>query len=150
RIRIENENGWKVTIPGGGNGFIDVPVGSLAKVTGVVFGQTSIKRDEPFASADAGGQFVYTTVNGESFNGDESFSGGTVATTPFSVVGTDDDPLYYTYRHGSKFSYFFKVPNGTYTLKLYFVDPTSTDTGQRKFTVSANGTTLMKNFDLVA
>jgi beta-galactosidase len=51
---------------------------------------------------------------------------------------------------GSTLNYSYTVPNGKYTLKLFFVDLTSTAAGQRKFNVIANGTTVLKNFDIFA
>jgi hypothetical protein len=99
------------------------------------------------ASANLG---AYVTNAGVQFENDTGFSGGTAETTAFAVGGTDDDPLYYTYRTGTKFSYNFGVPNGKYKLELFFTEPTATAAGQREFNVAAQGKTVLKNIDVFA
>jgi hypothetical protein len=81
---------------------------------------------------------------------DGGFTGGSVSTSAFSVAGTSDDALFYDRRAGSSFTFARTVPNGQYTVKLLFADPTSTASGQRKFNVFAEGTKVISNLDLVA
>jgi beta-galactosidase len=84
------------------------------------------------------------------------------------VNGTDEDPLYQTYRKGMS-GYRFDVPDGTYEVTLRFAEITSagdTDTdgnvvpapggvvtvpvGWRVFDVALNGALLESGLDLVA
>jgi N-acetylneuraminic acid mutarotase len=78
---------------------------------------------------------------------DANFTGGWFASTNFAVANTNDDPLYLSRRAGD-FSYSRAVPNGDYTLKLLFADYLTT--GQRKFNVSAEGKSILSNYDIVA
>jgi beta-galactosidase len=66
------------------------------------------------------------------------------------VAGTDDDPLYSVDAEAQTLHYTFSVPNGKYTLKLFFFDQDSTAAGQRTFNLTANGAELLKHFDIFA
>lgn len=50
----------------------------------------------------------------------------------------------------STFNYKFDVPNGTYKVKLYFADPTSTAANVRKFNVKINNADMLSNYDIFA
>src|SRR5205807_2095404 len=49
---------------------------------------------------------------------------------------------------GSKLSYFLAVPDGSYTIRLHFVDASSTAANQRTFDINLNGSTAQANFDI--
>ena len=57
--------------------------------------------------------------------------------------------LYRTCRWGT-FSYYFAVPNGSYTVNLKFAEPTFPLSGMRKFNVAINGAQVLSDFDVVS
>ena len=69
---------------------------------------------------NAGGP-AYTTSGGTSFLADQSFTGGNTFSSTHSISGTTDQALYQNERWG-QFSYAIPVVNGTYDIKLYFVE----------------------------
>jgi hypothetical protein len=103
----------------------------------------------PVLAINAGGP-TFVLNSGVTYAADSNFTGGTATTTVFDVAGTDNDPIYYSYRSGTTFSYSLAVPNGIYSLVLNWVDPTKTAAGQRKFNVTVEGKQVLTNFDVVA
>jgi malectin (di-glucose binding ER protein)/glycosyl hydrolase family 26 len=97
----------------------------------------------------AGGQ-SYVSPDGQAWETDTAFSGGTSASTTASIAKTTDPALYQTNRYGKSFSYNFGVPNGTYTVDLKFAETYWTTAGQRVFNVSLNNQTALSNFDILA
>jgi hypothetical protein len=94
-----------------------------------------------------------TLTDGRIFSAASGFAhatGGGERTIPFEVAGTSEDELFYTMRWGSDFSFARAVPNGSYTVYLYFSEPTHTAAGERLFDVSAEGTTVLANYDVFA
>lgn len=77
-------------------------------------------------------------------------SGGTTGSnTGVSIVNTDNDTLYHTYRQGATLSYSFDVPNGNYTVKLYFAELDATINGganRRRADISIEGSTVLSNY----
>ena len=51
---------------------------------------------------------------------------------------------------GNELSFQLPVADGTYTLRLFFADPTASGAGQRVFDVVGNGTTLVSGVDVFA
>jgi len=64
-----------------------------------------------------------------------------------NVLNTADDPLYQTFRTGFS-AYRFDITDGEYEIELRFTEPIIGKVGTRIFNVSANGKTLLENFDL--
>lgn len=95
------------------------------------------------------GSGAYTDSNGVSWAADQYFTGGTAAVSSHDVAGTIDDPLYLARRWGA-YTYAIPAANGDYILNLHFSDPLYTEAGKRKFSVKAEGITILDNFDLVA
>lgn len=98
------------------------------------------------------GDGPYTDSKKQVWATDNGFSGGnTTPTYPPSVTGTADPQLYLTQRWGL-FSYSFSVPNGPYTLNLYFAETYAPKqkVGARVFSVTVNGATVLNNFDVFA
>ena len=61
------------------------------------------------------------------------------------------NPIYQNLRYGTlPFTLKIPVPAGVYNLTLKFIDPIVTVPGGRLFTVTANGSPVLYNFDLVA
>ncbi|WP_317192201.1 malectin domain-containing carbohydrate-binding protein [Hymenobacter ruricola] len=71
------------------------------------------------------------------------------------IAGTRDWPLFQTFRYGrEKLRYAFPVPNGEYTVELYFAEPWLGTgggldcTGWRLFDVAINQKTVLQNLDI--
>jgi hypothetical protein len=92
-----------------------------------------------------------------SFSADQYFSGGTTytntATSDLSQITSNPPPaaVFNTERYGT-FSY--TLPNRTagsaQTVTLYFAETYLSASGQRKFNVSINGTSVLSSFDIYA
>jgi subtilisin-like proprotein convertase family protein len=103
------------------------------------------------ARVRAAGTTGFNTSTGLSFSPAAGFTGGTATGATFPVANTVDDLLYSNYRQGTSFSFSRAVTNGAYLLKLYFAEPTTTNTsGKRKFNIVAEGKTLYSNYDVAA
>ena len=88
---------------------------------------------------------------------DRYFSGGYVSQMPraHSLIGTRDQRLYQNSRNG-QFQYDIPLRAGTYQLKLYFAETMYGDNNvagggetSRIFNVSANGKSLLRDFDVI-
>jgi hypothetical protein len=100
---------------------------------------------------NAGGAAVGT------FGDDTAFSGGTAvhstnAIDLSSAIRPAPLSVYQSARTGTSFSYTFKnlSLDGTFILRLHFVEPDFTTMGQRMFRVYINGSRVLNNFDIVA
>jgi hypothetical protein len=69
---------------------------------------------------NAGGG-AYTSSSGATFVPDTSFTGGSTNSTTAAITGTSDPALYKDERWGA-FSYAIPVVNGTYDVRLHFVE----------------------------
>jgi N-acetylneuraminic acid mutarotase len=98
---------------------------------------------------DAGGSTAYMDTTGRVWSADSGFSGGSVSLGSFPVANTADDKLYYTRRWGN-FVYARAVTNGSYVLKLHFMDPFYAEAGFRKFDVFAENGQILNDFDIAA
>lgn len=97
---------------------------------------------------DAGATVPYTDTLGHVWQADGGFTGGGTDNKTFTVAGTSD-PKLYTSRRAGEFSYSHPVVDGNYTLNLLFADWVTT-AGTRKFNVSAEGQSILTNFDVAA
>ena len=95
---------------------------------------------------NAAGQ-TFVDAQGRTWNADNGFVGGTASTGAYDVLGTSDDPLYYTRRYGN-FNYNLALPDGAYKVNLHFADPVNTASGKRKFDVFAENKQIMDDFDI--
>lgn len=104
----------------------------------------------PPVRVNAGGP-QYVDQAGDLFTADSGFRGGFErSSATFTPTGTPDPTLYRTWREGQSFEFVRNVPDGVYTVNLYFADPVSTGSGMREFDVWANGQSLLNHYDLVA
>ncbi|UOQ69960.1 malectin domain-containing carbohydrate-binding protein (plasmid) [Hymenobacter volaticus] len=94
----------------------------------------------------AGGDALTTSFG--RFAADQFFAGGSDFATDQPIAGTQEDALYQSERYGS-FLYSLPVANGTYTVKLHFAELYWDAPGQRLFDVAAEGTTVLKAYDIV-
>jgi hypothetical protein len=93
---------------------------------------------------------AYTDSNGNLWAADTGSTGGTAYTTVSAITGTANPSLFQTMRFGTSFGYTFAVANGSYILNLNFAEPSNQLLGGRTMNVSANGQSLLTNFDTVA
>ncbi len=108
----------------------------------------------------SGTSLVKINSGNGSFNGwdnDRNFNGGTPSSKSFGVNGTSDDALYLNYRFGASFGYNIPVGQGTYTVKLHFLEPFfgapgggPGGTGRRVFNINVEGQGFRTNFDINA
>ena len=93
---------------------------------------------------DAGSTTPYTASNGNVFSADTGYVGGTARTVTNTITGTTDPTLYKTERYGT-WQYAIPVPNGTYDVKLHFVELTNTACNTRVFSVDVLNTPLVND-----
>jgi ELWxxDGT repeat protein len=104
---------------------------------------------------NAGGN-AFSTIDRRNFLADGYFSGGVVSSTiTQEIMGTADDYLYQTGRHGSSFSYNFPTGNGSYDVVLHFAETYYGNTapggvGSRKFHVNMEGVRKLTDYDVFA
>ncbi|WP_439882672.1 InlB B-repeat-containing protein [Pontibacter sp. MBLB2868] len=108
---------------------------------------------------NAGGA-QYTDTQSRTWSADAGFTGGVTAVKSFDVIGTTDDALYLAYRFassGAPFSYNIPLSNGSYTVKLHFVEPyfgapggRAGGSGKRVFNVAMENQQVLSNFDIYA
>jgi archaellum component FlaF (FlaF/FlaG flagellin family) len=105
---------------------------------------------QPFSPIriNAGGP-AYTESPGRIWHADTGFSGGMPESTSLPVSGTTMSPVMQAVRYGIS-EYALTVPNGFYTVKLYFAEISETGAGQRIFNVRLNGSLVLSNFDVCA
>ncbi len=101
----------------------------------------------PIRINSAGG--AYTDSQGRAWSADYAFSGGTAARVSDPITNTVEDVLYRSERWGS-FSYRLTVPAGVYQVTLKFAETYFSRSGQRRFNVAINGTTVLADFDILA
>jgi hypothetical protein len=100
---------------------------------------------------NAGGP-SYVDSQGQTWQADTGFTGGGAFSTSSAISGTSDPTLFRTERYGSPLKYSFSVPNGTYTVNLYFAEIWSGcfSVGCRVFNVLVQGTTAFSSLDVFA
>src|SRR5690606_6096905 len=108
------------------------------------------KADRQQTSADTWGSNSWT----KDFPGTPDFF-ASQRKTHDPIKGTKDWPLFQTFRYGrEKLNFDFPVPDGEYTVELYFNEPWLGTgggldaTGFRLFDVAVNGKTYIKNLDI--
>lgn len=92
----------------------------------------------------------YTDGGGNVWSADYGYTGGSIGNTTDAISGTTDDTLYQSERWDNPVVYQFTVPNGNYTVKLYFADIYSGtwSVGARVFDIQLEGTTVLSNLDI--
>lgn len=80
--------------------------------------------------------------------GSWGYVGGAPGRASQNVLGSTEDPLYQTVRQGLN-AYRCDVPDGTYEVKLLFLEHRFTKIGERVFSVALNGKTVIDKLDLV-
>ena len=91
----------------------------------------------------------YVDAQGNTWNPDSGYTGGSQWSTTNTLANTNAAALYQSVRWGN-FGYQFTVPNGNYTVNLKFAEVSLHSIGQRIFSVAINGAAVLQNFDVVA
>jgi hypothetical protein len=121
-----------------------------SQTVGVTFTVSPASTSAAILSINCGGS-AFTGADGTAWSGDEFYSGGDLLYTGSTIAGTQDLALYRSARRGlyGDFSYSIPLANGTYTLKLRFAEIAYSAAGQRVFNITANGSALLTNFDIL-
>lgn len=96
-----------------------------------------------------GPAYTDNTYRHQAWIADQYYGAGNTYSTTNNITGTVDPTLYQTQRTGD-FTYSLPVPNGSYMLSLYMAETQYTSAGQRLFSVTANGSPFLTNFDIYA
>lgn len=105
----------------------------------------------------AGRRSDFVDANGVHWSGDRDFIDGRTWTYQNPPQGPRVDPLYLNERHGN-FAYAIPVAEGSYTVKLHFLEAFFSPlipaafchgVGCRVFDVNCNGVSLLQKFDIV-
>jgi hypothetical protein len=103
----------------------------------------------------AGSNTAYVDSHGQTWQADTGYNGGLTFSTTAAIAGTSDPALFQSERYddgSGTLQYSFSVPNGTYTVNLYFAEIWSGcfSVGCRVFNISVQGTTAFSNLDVFA
>ncbi len=124
------------------------------------FQTTGLTLEQPVLLLHAGGPSITTALdgnwsadafrtNGQSFTDTNSATQiGSLAAAPTALFSSGADLSSAT--AGQQLNFALPVENGSYTLTLYFADPSANAAGQRVFDIVANGQTLQANYDIFA
>jgi len=113
--------------------------------------QPATQPDDGVIRVKAGADKAFTDPQGHVWQADTGFDGGdTVSRDPGLKIENTDMPDFYRNEHYDMTKWSATVPNGTYTVKLYFCETYEgiTDVGQRIFDVSIQGKKVLKDFDV--
>ncbi len=97
---------------------------------------------------NAGGG-AYTDGSGNTWEADTGFSAGNTYTAGDAIANTSDDPIFQSERYGT-FSWSTSLPNGNYTVNLYFAEVYWNETGRRLFDVNIEGVQVLDDLDIYA
>ena len=98
----------------------------------------------------------YTDSNGQAWQADTGYNGGSTYGNTATTTGTSDPTLYATERYSSSATtplvYTFAVANGAYRVNLLFSEnyAGTQATGARVFNVKLNSLIVLQNFDIYA
>lgn len=106
--------------------------------------------DDGVIRVKAGSDKAYTDPHGHVWKADSGFEDGETTDRDADLkIGNTDMPEFYRNEHYDMSKWSTDVPNGTYTVKLYFCETFEgiTDVGQRVFDVKV-GDQKLKDFDI--
>lgn len=95
---------------------------------------------------NAGGE-AFTDTNGDRWEADRNFTGGSVYQIDAQVAATKAAAALRTLRYGG-FGYRIPMANGSYTVRLKFAELYFTAAQQRVFGVDLQGQAVLRNFDI--
>lgn len=99
----------------------------------------------------------YTDLAGNTWAPDQAFTSGgwgyvgssSTRSTLLSIASTEDDPLFKTQRRGMQ-EYRFTLATGTYRVELGFAELERSRAGDRIFSVTLEGQTVLTGYDIYA
>ena len=103
---------------------------------------------EPFQVRVNVGGGAWTDPYGYDWSADEGASGGTLSSTNDPIAGTERDHMMQTYRYGNFTYQWNDVPNGSYTVRLFMIEPWWTAKNKRQFKVTINGQRVLYRYDI--
>lgn len=77
-------------------------------------------------------------------------SGANNYTVPDAIANTTDDTLYQSEAYAQNLSYYFTVPNGTYTVTFKFAEIYFSSAARRVFDIRINGAAVRTGYDIFA
>ena len=140
------------------NTYQKVELGQPVDVRWITSGLTN---PAPVALIDAGGTGAYDVTNGR-WSGDVYRSGSTQTGSITQAINvsavTNLPPLSVLQKFvnegttgvGAKMRYDIPLADGSYQIRLFFVDPTASAANQRKFDVTLQSQTVLVNYDIFA
>ena len=137
------------TLPGTINHY------ALATLPGYPTAATYTNTGTTTLRINAGGA-AFTDANGNAWVADQNFTGGTTLSTANTITNVGNPyestnstaSLYQSVRAGSSFSYAIPVVSGRYRVVMHLSDFTSTTSGQRATTTTAETFTAISGIDL--
>ena len=121
----------------------------IAMATALTFSANAAgEPDAVFEWAVNVGGPAYTGVDGVAYAAEEHVSGGATGAID-KVLGSQDEPLYHSYRVGDV-RVDRSLPNGRYDVILHFAEPEQIEGGERQFDVLVNGTKRVDSLDVMS
>jgi hypothetical protein len=115
-----------------------------------VYDKVSLGQIKTIYALNIGG-LDYTASNGIVFEDDTQFAVGSAQTIGTTVSGTPDPDLYHTFRQRNELIYALPVSAGTYSVRLYFTEPTwSSAIAYRVMDVFIEDELVLDNLDIFA
>ena len=125
------------------------------------FQTDGLTSEQPVLLLHAGGPSIATALDGnwsgDAFRTDGQSMTDTESGGEYRHAGQCADGAVFLRRRlasstpaGDALNFDLPVANGTYTLNLYFADPSASAAGQRVFNIVANGQTLQADYDIFA
>lgn len=141
-------------VAGGGSGVVDMVDVAYTDRT-ALFNATAAANVRSIA-VNAGSHYQYVDDSGIVWEADRPYSrgswghtGGAARLRHHRVFGSSDDPLYQAARVGVQ-QYRFDVPDGTYDVRLLFVEMEHAQPRRRVFDVAVNDQYVFRGLDLAA
>ena len=125
------------------------------------FETTGLTTEQPVLLLNAGGPSIATGLqgnwSGDAFRTDGQTIANSVSAATIGTIANVPTALFSSAAElangaatGQALTFQLPVQNGTYTMTLYFADPSANAAGQRLFNIIANGQTLQANYDIFA
>ncbi len=135
--------------------FTKLQVGEQVPVTFITSG---VVQNQAVLAIHAGGAAVNSPTQGDWAAGFAYQTSGSTFTTNTQFTGVANAPIGLfssgavagDNNVGTALNFALQVADGTYTLRLFFADPSAYNTGLRLMNIVVNGTTLVTKFDVYA
>ena len=161
-FQIEGPSRWNAAADFNLDGKIDIAVGNYTvtgafesepqkffNIVSVMLNRTNFQqlRSTTFRVHCGGSSLI--TNRGITFSADGNFDGGEVITTNNEIEGAENPQLYQSARQGN-FTYTAHLaPGRAYTVKFFFAELSAKKGKKRSFSITMNGKTVIKNFNLL-